>query len=99
MSCSSIGPGHTLSLMQRRVAAATPSSWVDGFVSGIDDEQWVEVVSLDGEVVARLWHHDFFDGGAAGQGLAVGDAVAVHPTYHVLAVGAEWFNVLDESAR
>lgn len=34
--CSSFAPGHALHLIQARLAAATPSDWVDGIVEHAD---------------------------------------------------------------
>ncbi|MGO1921851.1 MAG: hypothetical protein ACTH07_10850, partial [Microbacterium sp.] len=86
--CSSFAPGHALHLIQARLASATPSDWVDGLVERADAVTGeLRVHTLDGEEWA-LW---------SAQGAALeaepGTPVALHRTYHVLAVGRVRFNV------
>ncbi|MGO1852546.1 MAG: hypothetical protein ACTH0V_03965 [Microbacteriaceae bacterium] len=86
--CSSFAPGHALHLIQARLASATPSDWVDGIVERADAVTGeLRVHTLDGEEWA-LW---------SAQGAALeaepGTPVALHRTYHVLAVGRVRFNV------
>lgn len=89
-SCSTFAPGHALHLIQARLAAATPSEWVDAIVEGIDHVNGVSVLRtvLDGEIV-EVW-----SGSTAVRDIAVGTPVALHGRYHVLAVGTQRFNVL-----
>ncbi len=88
-TCSSYAPGHALHLIQSRLAAATPSDWVDAVVESADPVTGDVVVRtiLDAETVT-LWN-------AAGAGDVVvpGTPVALHARYDVLAVGARRFNV------
>ena len=87
IECSSDRPGHGLHAMQQRLAAATASKWVDGIVSSTDEAGFATIAGLDGSI-RRVWHHDAFAGT-----LQVGDPVAVHAIYGVLAIGAERFSV------
>lgn len=86
--CSSFAPGHSLHLIQARLASATPSDWVDALVETTDAATGsLTVRTLDGDVHA-LWN-------AAGAALETqpGSPVALHRRYHVLAVGGTRFNV------
>lgn len=86
--CSSFTPGHALHLIQARLAAATPSDWVDGIVEAADPTSGhLRVRSLDGHT-SRLW-----SGSGASLEAPVGSPVALHRRYHVLAVGRARFNV------
>jgi hypothetical protein len=84
--CSSFAAGHALPLIQARLAAATPSGWVDAVVdAGTPDSRdaasaVLTVRTLDGARTIRLWH-------AGTTGLVPGDPVAVHTVYGVLAAG------------
>jgi hypothetical protein len=93
LGCAMVGPGHDMHPLQRAVASATPSSWVDGFVGEVTADGWVTLWSLDDERVFRLWHHEPL------AGVAEGEPVALHPTYHVLALGGRWVNVLVGGGR
>lgn len=88
LGCAMSEPGHDLHPLQRMVASATSSSWVDAFVGGAADDGWVTVYSADDERAFRVWHHQPL------VGLTEGEPVALHPTYHVLALGRRWVNVL-----
>ncbi|MGO4690780.1 hypothetical protein [Glaciibacter sp. 2TAF33] len=98
-SCASSAPGHTLSALQERVAAATPSKWRDGLVSHVSAGGWVGVELLQpneagaGETVGGetvwVWSHSDLTAS-----VSPGLPVAVHAIYHTLAVGRERFNVL-----
>lgn len=86
--CSSFTPGHALHLIQARLASATSSEWVDGIVESADAASGELVVrDLDGTAYA-LWN-----GAGAALEAAAGTPVALHPRYHVLAVGRVQFNV------
>ena len=87
--CSSERPGHGLHAMQQRLAATTASKWFDGFVVSTSTTRgFATIADLDGGTTRRVWHHDAFAGA-----LLVGDPVAVHAIYGVLARGAERFSV------
>jgi len=87
-ACSSFAPGHALHLIQARLASATPSEWLDGIVDEADPLTGRLVVrELDG--TAHVLHNS---SGAALEAPA-GTPVALHPRYHVLAVGRVQFNV------
>lgn len=86
--CSSFAPGHALHLIQARLASATAGEWVDGIVESADASTGVLVVrDLDGAA------HALWNGSGAALEAAEGTPVAVHPRYHVLAVGRVQFNV------
>ena len=87
-NCSSVAPGHALHLIQARLASATPSEWIDGIVTAANSASGrITVRTFDGDPIV-LWSA----AGAADE-LRVGDPVALHGLYHVLAVGRSWFNV------
>jgi hypothetical protein len=86
-ACSSFAAGHALHLIQARLAAATPSEWVDAVVSDVDHgtgELALRTIS-DGAII-RVWH-------ATSPGLAVGDPVALHARYAVLSAWGRRLNV------
>lgn len=87
--CRSDRPGHGLHPMQQRLAAATPSKWLDAIVVAVDAAGFGTLATLDGEL-RRVWHHDAFGGK-----LAVGDPVALHGIYGIVAAGAAEFSVAD----
>lgn len=64
--------------MQRAVATAWPSAWIDGLVTGMD-LGGLTLLTLDGTVVA-------LDTRAL---LGAGEPVAFHPVAEVIAVGGE----------
>ncbi|MGP3535110.1 hypothetical protein ACTU3I_09975 [Microbacterium sp. RD1] len=89
--CTSFARGHALHLIQLRLAAATPSEWIDAVVESADD--------ATGEIALRtlaegsplvVWH-------AAGVELAPGEPVALHRRYAVLSArgGSRNVAVLD----
>jgi hypothetical protein len=87
--CSVTAPGHGISLIQERLAAATPGKWADAVVVAVSAAGWIEVAVLSDDTTLILWNHaDNTDT------ISVGDPVAVHPVYDVLAVGAAKHNVL-----
>lgn len=86
--CSSDRPGHGLHTMQRRLAAATASKWIDALVVDVDEHGFATLAELDGSGIRRVWHHDSFAGA-----LLVGEPVALHGIYGVLARGDERFSV------
>ena len=86
--CRSQRPGHGLHLMQERLAATTSSKWIDALVVDVDDHGFATLVDFGGDALRRVWHHDAFDGA-----LAVGEPVALHGVYGVLARGDERFSI------
>lgn len=93
MSCSAVGPGHAMHPLQRAVAAATPSSWVDAVAGATDEDGWTVLYAVADDREVWVWHHEQLDGVAAGEPLAL------HPTYHVLSLGGRWMNVLVDGGR
>ena len=88
-TCSAAIPGHGLSLMQIRLASATPSRWVDAVVLSVSPAGWLEVALLDDDSTTLLWNHTDLTGA-----VTPGDPVAIHPVYDVLAAGDTKHNVL-----
>lgn len=87
--CTDNRPGHGLHAVQLRLAAATPTRWLDALIVGVGADGWVEVATLDGGSVS-LWNH-----GDLAEVVAPGDPVALHAVYNVLAAGSRRFNVLS----
>lgn len=86
-ACSSFAAGHALHLIQARLAAATPSEWIDAIVDTVDEARGELLLRAIADGVAlRVWH-------AASTGLAVGDPVALHGRYAVLSTGRGRLNV------
>jgi hypothetical protein len=74
--------------VQRAVVAATPSSWIDAVAGATTADGWTTLYALaDGREI-QVWHHASIESAGAGQ------PVALHGTYHVLAAGGVWLNVL-----
>jgi hypothetical protein len=89
-ACSSFAPGHALHLIQSRLASATPSDWADAIVEAADAASGVIIVRTFADAApVALWN-----GAGAAAVLTPGAPVALHERYHVLAVGAERFNIL-----
>jgi hypothetical protein len=87
--CAATAPGHGLSLIQERVASATPSKWADAVVLTVSAAGWIEVAVVSDDSTIVLWNHaDHSDS------IEVGDPVALHQVYDVLAVGSAKYNVL-----
>ncbi len=87
--CSTFAPGHALHLIQARLAAATPSDWVDGVVDRVDSATGEIVVrALEAGATIALW-----SGAGATDEVESGHPVAVHTRYQVLAAGRRRFNV------
>lgn len=86
-SCTVFAPGHALHLIQARLAAATPSDWRDAVVAAVDAGSGEIVLHAveDGAPIA-LWHAGAID-------LAVGEPVAIHARYAVLAARGRRLNV------
>ena len=90
MDCGTPRAGHALSFMQRRLAAATSSKWRDAIVDEVGGDGVIRLTTLDDGSSLAVWHH--VDSRAAVQ---VGDPVALHAIYHVLAIGATWLSVAE----
>jgi hypothetical protein len=86
--CSSDRPGHRLHLMQQRLAATTASKWVDVIVVGLDADGFATLAELGTDTAHRVWHHDSLEGA-----LNIGEPVALHIVYGVLARGADRISV------
>ena len=86
--CRSDRPGHGLHAMQERLAATTASKWIDAIVTEVDANGFATLVDFDGGEGHRVWHHDAFSGA-----LHVGEPVALHALYGVLARGDRRFSV------
>ena len=76
-------------MIQQRVSAATPSKWRDAIVTAVTHTGWVAITTLDDHATVWVWNH-----ADLGSSASVGDPVALHGVYHVLAIGAERVNVL-----
>jgi hypothetical protein len=85
--CSSLRPGHELHPMQERLSRIAASRWLDAVVAVVHGDGFVDLVDLDGGA-HRVWHHETLQGR-----LAVGDPVALHDVYDVLARGDDRFSV------
>jgi hypothetical protein len=94
MECARAEEGHSLHPMRKRLAAATPSKWADAIVVSVAADGWIELASVETAITVRVWHHQNLGETA----LHVGEPVALHATYSVLAVGSEWHSVLVEQA-
>ena len=86
-ACSSDRPGHGLHPMQDRLSRIASSRWVDAVVTASGSDGFVELLDVDG-AAHRVWHH----GALTGQ-VAVGDPVALHGVYGVLARGDDRYSV------
>ncbi|MGO1850838.1 MULTISPECIES: hypothetical protein [unclassified Microbacterium] len=85
-TCSSLAPGHSLHLIQARLASATPTRWADAIVAEIDSvEGTIGLRELTG-ATRTVWHAGSVD-------IAEGTPVALHLDYDVLAVGRAQYNV------
>ncbi|WP_119697933.1 hypothetical protein [Microbacterium halotolerans] len=84
--CSSLAPGHSLHLIQARLASATPTRWADAIVTEIDRvDGTIGLRELTG-ATRTVWHAGSVD-------VTVGAPVALHRDYDVLAVGRVQYNV------
>lgn len=88
-ACSSDRPGHGLNAVQARLAHATPSKWLDVIIVDVDPDGFVTVADLGGGI-RRLWHH-----APLADSLSVGEPVALHAVYGVLAHAEHRFSVAD----
>jgi hypothetical protein len=88
--CRSDRPGHQLHAMQRRLAEVTASKWTDAIVVAVDADGVATLASLGDGAVRRVWHHDAFE-----DALQLGEPVALHAVYGVLAHGGNRYSVAD----
>lgn len=89
-ACSTFAPGHALHLIQARLAAATPSEWVDAIVETTDATAGTLTLrTLDDATRVVVW-----SGAGAAADVAAGTPVALHGRYDVLAAGSARYNVL-----
>ena len=88
--CRSDRPGHGLHAMQERLASTTTSKWIDTIVIAVDADGFATLAEFGAgaDALRRVWHHGAFDGA-----LVVGEPVALHDVYGVLARGGERFSV------
>jgi hypothetical protein len=86
--CETLGAGHSLSFMRQRLAAATPSKWVDAIVAHVAADGRIRVATVSDRSELILWHHADLT-----SIVEVGEPVALHSVYQVLAAGPAWFNV------
>ncbi len=89
--CDQLAAGHALSFMRLRLAAATPTKWRDAIVDEVSEDGHIRLTTIADQQTILLWHHT-----DAGQSLGVGDPVALHDLYQVLAVGRAWLSVSIE---
>jgi hypothetical protein len=96
--CANRGAGHALQPIQARVAAATPSKWVDGIVVSVATDGWIGIRLLvvpdaldtpDSTETVWVWHHEDLTAE-----LGAGQPVAVHALYNVLASGRDRISVI-----
>jgi hypothetical protein len=91
-ACDQLDVGHALSFMQRRLASVTSTKWHDAIVDEVSDGGQIRLTTIANNEQILLWHHSH-----VGHAVKVGDPVALHEIYHVLAVGSTWFNVSIEA--
>ncbi|MDQ1577185.1 MAG: hypothetical protein QOH55_2335 [Microbacteriaceae bacterium] len=87
--CADNRPGHGLNFIQLRIASATRSRWTDAIVHETTDQGWIALAPLAGSDIVWVWHHADLTGT-----IKVGDPVALHDLYNVLAAGQGRFNVV-----
>jgi hypothetical protein len=82
-----------LNLVQLRVASATRSRWTDAIVHETTDTGWIALAPLTTDDASNelvwVWHHADLT-----NAIGVGDPVALHDLYNVLAAGHGRFNVV-----
>ena len=86
--CTTFAPGHALHLIQSRLAAATPSDWLDAIVEEVHADGTIALRNLADGSSLTVWN----GAGADGQ-VHPGAPVALHDRYDVLAVGTRRFNI------
>lgn len=88
-TCALPAPGHAMHPLRRRLAAATPSKWLDVLGGPVSTSGSVDLHGLDGSFVATVWHHEL-----PTAALAPGEPLAFHEAYQVLAIGKRRLGVL-----
>ena len=92
-TCTSYAPGHSLHLLQARLASGSPSQWQDAIVELADASTGViHLRLLENDALVVVWN---FAGAA--EALVAGSPVAAHQQHGVLAAGPSWFNVAKAS--
>jgi hypothetical protein len=86
--CAAAASGHALSIMQVRLASATPSKWADAVVVGVSEAGWIELAFIADGTTTIVWNH-----GDLSASIERGDPVAVHSVYGVLAAGEKKYSV------
>ncbi|WP_433674351.1 hypothetical protein [Microbacterium gorillae] len=80
--------GHGLTGIRLRLALATRSGWRDAVVESVDADGWIDLrLVADGDLV-RVWNHADLS-----EVLALGEPVALHERYEVLAAGSLHLNI------
>ncbi|HEV7567110.1 MAG TPA: hypothetical protein VGO31_14260 [Microbacteriaceae bacterium] len=100
--CADNRPGHGLNFIQLRIASATRSRWTDAIVHETTDNGWIALAPLASDAardtadsdtagtdIIWVWHHADLT-----NTIRVGDPVALHDLYNVLAAGRGRFNVV-----
>jgi hypothetical protein len=93
MECVTVSPGHALPLIQERLASATASKWRDAIVDDIAEDGWIRLVAVETLDEVWVWHH-----GDVRELATVGEPVAIHALYRVLAIGRTHLNVFVSDA-
>lgn len=87
-ACTTFAPGHAIHLIQARLAAATPSEWIDAIVESTDAAHGTVLLRTVADAAAiEVWN-----GAGAANDLAAGTPVALHGRYNVLAAGTARYN-------
>jgi hypothetical protein len=85
--CVDDRPGHAMTLLRLRLATATPRGWADAVCTEVG-AGWVQLRLWETGEERWVWHHT-----SLALTLTVGDPVALHEAYSVLAVGRDRVNV------
>ncbi|MET0725320.1 MAG: hypothetical protein ABWY36_03145 [Leifsonia sp.] len=91
--CSHTGEGHAVSAIRSRAASATPSKWRDAFIGHVDTDGWIALDLFESGERVWAWHHADLSAS-----VEVGQPVALHGVYNVLAIGRERASVLVTAA-
>ena len=87
--CADNRPGHSVHLLQLRLAAATTTKWRDAIVVSIAASGWIELAPLNGGAIVHVWNHEDLT-----TELQPGTPVALHTLYNVLTAGRRRVSVL-----
>ncbi|MEJ3405154.1 hypothetical protein WDJ51_10450 [Rathayibacter sp. YIM 133350] len=88
-SCTHHGAGHALSPIRARVASATSAKWGDGILAVAGSDGWLAIDLIEAGTRAWVWHH-----AELADAVSVGEPVALHAVYDVLAIGSARLSVL-----